>query len=127
MRRSDSGLSGTEETSAARRLAKLASFIRSEVGRLLERELELPANTLLTITEVKVVADLSQARVGVSVLPEDKQKIALKILLSKTPELQHLINQKLRLYRVPKLFFYLDPSLVKADHIDSLLDSIKEE
>jgi len=127
MRRLDNDLSAANPSLAARRLAKLESLLRSEVGKIIERELELPANTLLTITATKVVADLSQVRFGVSVLPEAKQAIVLKMLLAQTAQFQHIINRKLRLYRVPKLYFYLDNSLVRVDHLDQLLDSIKKE
>lgn len=127
MRKSGSGQSVIDDTSASRRLQKLESLLRSEVGAILERELELPPNTLLTITSVTVLPDLSQARLGVSILPVDRSQRIFKLLAAKAPNLQQLVNRRLRLYRVPRLNFYLDSSLAEADHIDRLLDSLKSE
>ena len=127
MRKSGSGQSVIDDTSASRRLQKLESLLRSEVGANLERELELPPNTLLTITSVTVLPDLSQARLGVSILPVDRSQRIFKLLAAKAPNLQQLANRRLRLYRVPRLNFYLDSSLAEADHIDRLLDSLKSE
>ncbi|KKU38700.1 MAG: Ribosome-binding factor A [Parcubacteria group bacterium GW2011_GWA2_46_39] len=79
MRKSGSGQSVIDDTSASRRLQKLESLLRSEVGAILERELELPPNTLLTITSVTVLPDLSQARLGVSILPVDRSQRIFKL------------------------------------------------
>ena len=124
MRKSGSGQSAIDDTSASRRLQKLESLLRSEVGANLERELELPPNTLLTITSVTVLPDLSQARLGVSILPVDRSQRIFKLLAAKAPNLQQLANRRLRLYRVPKLSFYLDDSLAEADRIERLLNNL---
>jgi len=124
MRKSGSGQSVIDDTSASRRLQKLESLLRSEVGAILERELELPPNTLLTITSVTVLPDLSQARLGVSILPVDRSQRIFKLLAAKAPNLQQLVNRRLRLYRVPKLSFYLDDSLAEADRIERLLNNL---
>lgn len=127
MKRSDKGPLVNKEPASTKRIPKLESLLRSEVGQLLERELELPAGALLTITAVQVVSDLSQARIGVSILPQDKADKIFKSLLLSAGTLQRLINGRLRLYRVPKLSFYLDSSLEQADRLDHLLDSLKPE
>lgn len=127
MKRSDKGPLVNKEQASTKRIPKLESLLRSEVGQLLERELELPAGALLTITAVQVLSDLSQARIGVSILPQDKADKIFKSLLLSAGALQRLINGRLRLYRVPKLSFYLDSSLEQADRLDHLLDSLKPE
>ncbi|HAO81570.1 MAG: Ribosome-binding factor A [Parcubacteria group bacterium GW2011_GWD2_43_10] len=112
------------DSPANRRLPKLESLLRSEVGSAMERELELPGGALLTITSVKVLPDLSQTRIGVSILPTEKQDQVFKILISATANLQRIVNRRLKLYRVPRISFYFDDSLEKADKIDRLLDNL---
>ena len=112
------------DSPANRRLPKLESLLRSEVGSAMERELELPGGALLTITSVKVLPDLSQTRIGVSILPTEKQYQVFKILISATSNLQRIVNRRLKLYRVPRISFYFDDSLEKADKIDRLLDNL---
>jgi len=112
------------DSPANRRLPKLESLLRSEVGSAMERELELPGGALLTIISVKVLPDLSQTRIGVSILPTEKQDQVFKILISATSNLQRIVNRRLKLYRVPRISFYFDDSLEKADKIDRLLDNL---
>ena len=112
------------DSPANRRLPKLESLLRSEVGSAMERELELPGGALLTIISVKVLPDLSQTRIGVSILPTEKQYQVFKILISATSNLQRIVNRRLKLYRVPRISFYFDDSLEKADKIDRLLDNL---
>ncbi len=127
MRKLDNDLLGISESAGSRRLPKLESLLRSEVGAVMERELEIPAGSLLTITAVSVLPDLSEAKIGVSVLPVDQTDKVFKILLAAASHLQKLVNQRLRLYRVPYLNFYLDNSLAEADKIDQLLDSLNNK
>lgn len=109
------------------RLPQLASLIQRELGGLLRRELELPLGVLLTVTKVQVVEDLSLARVGVSVLPFTERHAAFKALTSARGQLQRVINERLKLYRVPKLEFYIDETPERAAAIEGVLDSLRED
>lgn len=119
--------SSINESARSHRLEKLASVLRFELGKLLTREVEFPLSVLVTITSVTVLSDLSAARVMVSVLPFARGKEALDILHKAVFNLQHLIRQKLKIYHVPKLEFYIDEAPEKADHIEHILDSIKQK
>lgn len=121
------GLPLDEAGTGSHRLPQLASLIQHELGVLLPRELELPAGVFLTVTKVVVVDDLSQARVGVSVLPFARRREALAALASARWDIQRSVNQRLRLYRVPKLEFYLDESGERAATIEGLLDKLRTE
>ena len=127
MRKLGSELLVGELAPSSHRLAKLASLISRELGLIIEREFELPRGVLLTITSVSVLADLSEARVGVSVLPAEQAQEIFVRLSAVAGRLQHILNPHLRLYRVPRLVFQLDSSLAVADHIEHLLDNIKTE
>lgn len=125
MRKLDKEQSAPDDKAASHRLPKLESLLRSEIGQVFERDLELPPDTLLTITAIEVLPDLSQARVGVSVIPEDKTQEIFKILEIFAGHAQRVVNQKLSLYRVPRLVFYLDGSLARAERIDHILDNLQ--
>ncbi|MBI5466152.1 MAG: 30S ribosome-binding factor RbfA [Candidatus Kerfeldbacteria bacterium] len=107
------------------RLARLSSLIQHELGQIMTREFEPPPGVLVTLTQVRVVPDLSSARVGISILPFIQSEEVFKSLGKLAPHFQRLINAKLRLYRVPKLDFQLDNTEEQAAHIDRLLDSLK--
>jgi len=61
---------------------------------------------------------------GALFLPTEKQDQVFKILISATSNLQRIVNRRLKLYRVPRISFYFDDSLEKADKIDRLLDNL---
>ena len=51
-------------SSAIRRLPRLESVLRHELGQIMTREMEWPLGTLVTLSQVEVLADLSAVRVG---------------------------------------------------------------
>ncbi len=108
----------------ARRLLKMNSLIRAELGRIMTRELEIPSNVLLTISQVEVPADYSLARVGLSVIPFAEAAHVWRLVQAARGELQRFINHRLRIYRVPRLVFYIDDSEEKAEAVNRLLDKL---
>ncbi len=107
----------------SRRLYKLDSLLRQELDKIFSRELESPLGVLISISEVKVSADLHQAEVAISILPFAKRQEVFVWLKKQIGIIQHQLNRALRLYHVPKITFVLDETEEKASHIESLLDS----
>lgn len=126
MKKLDSAPLSDDDTrrSSARRLLKISSLLQAELGKIISRELELPRNVLLTISRVEVPADYSQARVGLSVMPFPRAAQVMKLVNETRAEWQRLINQRLRIYRVPKLVFYLDDTAEQVDSLNRLLDKL---
>lgn len=109
---------------SAQRLLKLASVLRSELANIMNKEIELPADCIMTISQLEVLPDYSEVRVGLSVLPFDKGEIVEKIANRQRGEIQQLLNKRLRIYRIPRIVFYLDDSEEKAANITGILDSL---
>jgi len=107
------------------RLARVDSLIEQEVGRLLRRDFEFPKGSVVTVTRVQAVTDLSLATVWVSVLPIEAAPRAIRIIKAGLPELQHVLNQKLNMRFVPQLRFQIDQTEAKAARIEGLLDELK--
>ena len=106
------------------RLLKLASVLRSELANIISKEIELPTNCLMTISRLEVLSDYSEVRIGISVLPFDKSEVVLSIVTEQRHDIQQIINKRLRLYRIPKLVFYIDSAPEKAAGITKILDSL---
>lgn len=106
------------------RLLKLASVLRSELANIINKEVELPANCLMTISKLEVLSDYSEVRIGLSVLPFEKSEAVLAIMVRARHDIQQIINKRLRLYRIPKLAFYIDEAPEKAAHITDILDRL---
>ena len=104
------------------RNTRVGDQIRAELAELLAREVHDPGIGFLTITQVKVTADLQQARVFYTTIGDEKaRKESSKALGRATPFLRRHIGRRLRLKRVPELDFFFDESIEKQDRIERIL------
>ncbi|HCY73445.1 MAG TPA: 30S ribosome-binding factor RbfA [Rikenellaceae bacterium] len=103
-----------------------------KVGRELQRDLAeilrsrgmaAFGGAMITVSEVRVSADLSVAKVYVSIFPSEKQQAVMEQLKEENKrlrgELGRMVAKQLRI--VPELDFYLDTTLDYAEHIEELL------
>jgi len=107
------------------RPARIGDQIREELSLLLQREVKDPGVGFVTLTFVKVSADLQVARVYYTVLGDDKAKRESKRALERaTPFLRRQISQRLRLRRSPELAFQYDESIERGERIETLIQEI---
>ena len=84
---------------------------------------ELPA--FVTITGVRVTADLRSARVGVSVFGQDEQiEETMQILKEETWRIRKDMAARVKLKYTPELVFELDVSLDDAEKLEEIFDEI---
>ena len=76
---------------------------------------------LVSVTGVRVSDDLSEAFVGISVLPEKHGELTLHGIRSAAGHIRRTIAHGLRLRRVPRLVFQLDRSLKMMAEVDEAL------
>ena len=104
------------------RPARIGEEIREELSLLLQREVKDPGVGFVTLTFVKVSADLQVARVYYTVLGDDKAKRESKRALERaTPFLRRQVSQRLRLRRSPEFHFQYDESVERGERIESLI------
>lgn len=98
---------------------RVSKLIREELAILVEKEIELDG-ALATITEVEVDKKLEHAKVGVSVLPEEKGEASFKTLKNAQPHLQYLLMKKMNIKPMPRIEFYLDRGPEHAARIEKV-------
>ena len=104
---------------------RVGEQIRLELSELLQREVKDPGVGFITITEVKVSADLQVARVYYTTIGDDKARAATRRALDRaTPFLRRQIGQRVRLRRVPELTFFFDESVERGDRIERILHDL---
>jgi ribosome-binding factor A len=103
------------------RIPKINELIRSHLGELLTRDLDLKPGIFLTISKVDTTPDLRYARVSVSVFPEKETNYAIKPLKHEAYRLQGKLNKKLAMRPLPRLTFQADMTEAKADVIEKIL------
>lgn len=107
------------------RQMKINTVIQHEIAYLIQdaiRKSNTP-NLMVSVTKVKVVPDISIAKVYISIFPKDKVDMYIENLKTNKNQLRHDLSQKLKsqLRKVPELNFYLDESLDYIEKIDKEL------
>ena len=104
---------------------RVADQIRGELAMLLTREVHDPGLGFVTLTRVRVSADLQQARVYYTALgDENAQRQSTRALQRAAGFLRKQIGIRLRLKRTPELLFQYDDSIAGQDRIEQLLNEI---
>jgi len=112
-----------------RRLERLGGLFREELSELLLREVNDPRLArLVSITRVVISSDLRHARVDVSVMGDEEDKVsALEGLIAAAPFLRRKLNNRVSLRRIPELSFRRDDSLEQGAHVSDLLKQITDD
>jgi ribosome-binding factor A len=110
------------------RVERIAEQVREELSQMLATEVADPGIGLVTITRVKVTADLSLARIYWTVLDDAKaRKETAKALNRSAPFLRHLLSQRLTLRRAPEIKFQYDESVAAQDRIERIIQDLHAE
>lgn len=109
------------------RVSRINELIKRELSGIFLKENDFPPELLVTITRVETSANLIQAKTWISVLPEAKVKVVMKILNDQIYHLQQEINRKLKMRPVPRLIFKEEKQIIKASRVEELLEEIKKE
>lgn len=108
----------------SQRIKKVNELLKHEVNQLLFKEIDF-YDILVTITEVNASPDLKQAKIKISVLPQEKGGSALKIIKKNIFQIQQDLNKRLYMRPVPKIRFEIDQTEIKAQRIEELLSKNK--
>lgn len=105
---------------------RVGESIQREIARLLTEGLKDPRIGFVTVTGVKVTADLRDAVVYYSCYGTDLERKATRQgLVAATGYLQRAIASHLRLRNTPHLRFVFDESIQEGDKIERLLHEVK--
>lgn len=107
------------------RLDQINSLLHQELATALNRRLELEG-VLVTITGVDCSADLSEAKIFVSVLPEDKAGTTLKQLKHISGELVHDLRKRLKFRKMPVFHWLFDSREAHAAQLEEVINSLHE-
>jgi ribosome-binding factor A len=108
------------------RTEKVQKVVREVLGDAIQA-LKDPRVGFVTVTGVRVSADLRHARVAVSVLGDEAaRKESLAGLDSAKPVLRAELGRQIRMKYLPDLTFVLDEGADRAERIEQLLHRIHE-
>jgi len=113
-------------TSNFKRTDRIAEMIQRKLALIIPQEVKDPRlNGLVTITAVKVAADLGHAKIYFTVLNEDK-KMASAILNAAASYLRSALARSITLRTVPQLHFIYDESIEYGQRLSHLIDKVNK-
>ncbi len=110
------------------RATRVADQIRMEVAEILARKIKDPRVQFVTVTDVKMTADLKIARVYVTALDQEHyEQQTAPGLKSAVGFIRTEVGRRLNLRYTPEIVFYRDTSAEYAQRMEKILDSIPHE
>lgn len=115
---------------ATPRVLRLNSLLKEVISEVIHRGIHHAPyiNEFITITRCEITADLSYAKVFVSILGSDADKLkSLQALNDMSHQITMMSSKKIRIRHFPELTFEFDTGLEKQMRIEELLHKIKNE
>lgn len=108
------------------RIEQVESTLRKALAQVLQRSISDPRiRGMVSITDVDVSPDMKQAKICVSVLPDEYAKRTIAGLKAANRHIQSEVKKLVALRVVPHLKFELDDSLKQAEEIYEAIDQAK--
>lgn len=109
------------------RIRRVAERVRTQLSTLLGQFARDPGLLSVTITDVRMTADLQLARVYYTLLDGSDRRSAVRGLRRAQPYLRREIGQRLQLRQVPEIRFLYDDSTERQDRVARIFDEIERE
>ena len=114
----------------SKRQQKFAGLLQEELAAIFQREgaVYLP-NTLVTITKVRVSADLAVAKVYLSFLNTTNTTLSVATVNSHAGEIRYKLGARIRHQArvIPTLTFFVDDTNEYVEQMDKIFDKIAKE
>ena len=112
----------------SRRLSRVEEACKEELSEIILKEIKDPRVGFVTITEVKVSADLRHAKVYLSILGEDEEvDHTLAGLESAKGYLRSCLGKHLRLKYLPEIELVHEQIAEEALRISEIMKKVREE
>ncbi|MDD7631534.1 MAG: 30S ribosome-binding factor RbfA [Parabacteroides sp.] len=105
------------------RLHKIERLLQKELGDIFQKQTQAMRGVLVSVSVVRVSADLAVAKAYLSIFPSEKGAELLDAIRQNTKAIRYDLGQRVgkQLRIIPELSFFIDDSLDYIEHIDELL------
>lgn len=107
------------------RIQRISELLKRQIALIIQREIADPRVKMVTISQVDVARDLSYAKVYISPVGSDDEKIIkerLRALKNASGFIRHLLRDAVDLRVIPQLNFVYDDSINRGIHLSQLID-----
>ncbi len=105
------------------RQKKISALIQKEMSIIFQKKASEFSNKLISVTTVRTAPDLSNAKIFLSIFPEENKDTVFKDILNSKSNLRFELGNQIKnqVRKIPDLQFYIDDSLDYAERIENLL------
>lgn len=107
-----------------RRVEQLSVFLKEEVGKIVDREIEFPEGCLVTLTRMVISKDARYATIFFSVLGGAESEIST-IFGKNIYPIQQMLNRAVRMRPVPQIRFLPDSAEDRRERVEKSLAELK--
>ena len=112
---------------ASIKIERLNHAIQEEISMILMKEIKDENIKFVTITGVETTSDLSYAKVYYTVLDRTKKAATDEALEGAASFIRTKLAERIEVRHTPELRFIYDESIAYGEHIDKLIEEIKEK
>ena len=109
------------------KIERLNHTYQEAISSILMKEVKDQDIKFVTITGVEVTNDLSFAKVYYTVLDEEKKESTKNALEKASSFIRTKLAETVEVRHTPELRFIYDTSIAYGEHIDKLIEEIKEK
>lgn len=109
------------------RQRKISQIIQEDLAELFRKQSsESQQSILVSVSDVKVTADLGIAKIYLSIFPAQHRDAVMKEIETNKSSYRNFIGQKMakQVRSIPKLSFYLDTSLDDVERLEKELKGL---
>ena len=107
-----------------RRIEQLSVFLKEEVSKIIDRELEFPEGCLVTLTRMVISKDSRYATIFLSVLGGIETEV-LAVFEKNIYPIQQMLNRAVRMRPVPQIRFLPDIAEDRRERVEKSLAELK--
>ncbi len=111
----------------SQRIKRVNELIKRELGTIILKQVDYPKDLLLTLTKVECSSNLRDAKIWVSIMPENKAAWILDILQRNIYHIQKTLDKRLKMRPIPKIRFLKQEKIEDTERVDEILDKIKRD
>ena len=109
------------------KIERLNHAFQEEISMILMTEVKNEDIKFVTITGVEITNDLSFAKVYFTVLDDNKKDSTLEALNKSASFIRGELSKRIEIRHTPELKFIYDNSIEYGNHIESIIEKIKEK
>ncbi len=115
---------------ASKRQEQVAEMIKRNFGSVLQQQGGyIYGDAFVTVTNVSVTPDLSQAKIYLSIYNTENKQAVLSMIDNHKPQLKKELTYRIRKHirRIPEIDFYIDDTLDEMYKLNSIFDRLKDK